>query len=146
MKIKKLGTLNLVGLIGDGSKTTELWNRFDEKTITVAGNAYEVRFYQEDACDCFVGIEEDSSKSTGLITLIIPESEYAVFDVCVANGYDSENDNMDKWLVANKANYKQKEMNHKKYVVEIFSERFNEGIVEICIPIERVCNGTEELL
>ena len=136
MTIKKLSTLKLVGLMGDGNNTTELWNRFDEKANLITGNAYEVRFYQEDDCECFVGTENGSIK-TDFVTLTIPESEYAIFDVLVSNGYDSENDNMEKWLDDNKDDYKQREINGKKYILEIFSDRFKEGIVEIGIPIEK---------
>ena len=35
----------------------------------------------------------------------------------------------------NKDDYRQREINGKKFVLEIFSERFKEGIVEICIPL-----------
>ncbi|HBR31434.1 MAG: GyrI-like domain-containing protein [Eubacteriales bacterium] len=138
MRIKKISTLNLVGLFGDGNKTSELWNSFEKMHLNKTKNSYEVRFYQEESCDCFVGVEEENPINADLMTLTIPESEYAVFDVVAVNGYDSENDNMDKWLSDNRAVYRQREINGKKYVVEIFGDRFNEGIVEICIPIERV--------
>ena len=72
----------------------------------------------------------------------IPGTEYAVFDVFVVKGYDSENKNMDKWLRDNIDEYSQLELNGNQFVVECYNEKFKggnkpESIVEIWIPIKK---------
>jgi predicted transcriptional regulator YdeE len=71
----------------------------------------------------------------------LPPSQYASFDVYVANGYDSENSAMDEWLELNKDKYTQKLYDNNPYAVEFYDERFHGNdtgsIVEIWIPIEK---------
>lgn len=55
----------------------------------------------------------------------------------VANGYASENANMNAWLETNKEKYTQAELDGKKFVLECYSERFKQGIVEIWIPLNK---------
>ncbi|MEG0693579.1 MAG: GyrI-like domain-containing protein [Oscillospiraceae bacterium] len=142
-KIIKMQELKLTGIMGDGSKTTELWNEFDEKANKANlsdksdGVGYEVRFDYDNKCDCFVGFNTEGEVK-GFKTLILPECEYVVFDVVVANGYDSENDNMTNWLDENKNCYIQSTLDRKHYIIEIFGKKFNAGIVEMCIPLKKV--------
>lgn len=42
---------------------------------------------------------------------------------------------MENWLEQNENCYVQSSIDGKKYVVEVYNERFEEGIVEIMIPI-----------
>ncbi|MDR1531775.1 MAG: GyrI-like domain-containing protein [Clostridiales bacterium] len=59
-----------------------------------------------------------AENDSGFTSLTLPASEYAVFDVYAANGYDSENAAMEKWLADNAAQITPRELGGKKYVVE----------------------------
>jgi predicted transcriptional regulator YdeE len=73
--------------------------------------------------------------------LTLPASEYASFDVCVADGYDSENSAMDEWLKTNQQGYTERLLEGTHYCVEYYGERFHDSapgsIVEIWIPVEK---------
>ena len=59
--IIKRGALTIAGLSGDGSKTGEVWSRFErlaaEKPLTnkLSDNGYEIRLYKNDGCTVHVG-------------------------------------------------------------------------------------------
>ena len=133
-------TLTISGIMGDGNKTALLWDEFEKKSAEIENktdeNGYEIRFYYDDKCDCFVGHSvSNAAKLNASETLSLPASEYAVFDVVVANGYDSENETIDNWLKNNSEKYIERKLTNKSYVVECYSEKFENGIVEIWIPI-----------
>lgn len=75
VKIIEMEELRLNGVLGDGYKTAQLWNEFDErvqnKDLLVDTN-YEVRFSYQDKCDCFVGFSGDNAKSDKFDTLTLP--------------------------------------------------------------------------
>ena len=145
-KIMKSNNLIIAGLSDDGRKTGQLWTTFDQLTKTVpipnkvSDDGYEVRIYEEE-CHVHVGYAvTNTDVNQSFKSLILPASQYAVFDVHPIKGYDSENESMDQWLEENKGRFSQKLLNGKPYVVEFFGERFNgnevDSIVEIWIPIE----------
>jgi predicted transcriptional regulator YdeE len=148
-KIMKKDELIIAGVTGDGNKTHNLWRDFSEKLIKfglknkLSDNGYEVRLYSENGCDCHVGLSvSDNNIDKIFQTIIIPATEYAVFEVYVAKGYDSENESMRKWLDDNSGIYKQAKINNKAYVVEYYDERFNgeasESMIEIWVPVVRI--------
>jgi Uncharacterized protein conserved in bacteria len=140
-KIIEYPQITIAGMMGDGMDTAKLWEDFTNKNEPdkINDNAYEVRFNFDNKCDCFVGytVSEDFSNNDFEI-LTLPASKYVVFDVIVVNGYDSENENMTAWLEDNKDNYSQAKIDGKAYVVEVYTERFNDGIVEIWIPLNKI--------
>lgn len=142
--IIKRETLLIAGVTGDGRKTGELWQRFEklDKEIGVrnklSDNGYEIRIYNEDECECHVGVSVSDNDVNSSFTLFkLPSSLYASFNVYVAKGYDSENTAMDEWLEANKDKYSKRMYDGKPYVVEFYDERFHgdseDSIVEIWI-------------
>lgn len=146
--ILKKEPLLIAGVTGDGSKTREIWQRFMEldKEVglnnKISDNGYEIRIYSENECKCHVGVSvSDKSVNSPFTLMELPPSQYASFDVYVANGYDSENSAMDEWLELNKDKYTQKLYDNKPYVVEFYDERFHGddtgSIVQIWIPIEK---------
>jgi AraC-like DNA-binding protein/predicted transcriptional regulator YdeE len=146
-RIIKRDKLIIAGVSGDGSKTGEVWYQF--KLLTddnapenkLSDNGYEIRIYSGDGCTVHVGYAVSDNKSPGKCTLYeLPASQYAVFDVYVANGYDSENTAMDEWLTTNSEGYKERLLpDGAHYCVEYYDERFNGeesgSIVEIWIPV-----------
>ena len=145
------GKLFITGLTGDGSKTGELWGEFehsyDNHPFNKADdNGYEIRFFNGEKplpCgkDIHIGfLTRTADECCGFSTVTLPETESAVFDVFVANGYDSGNAAMDKWLADNAAQYGQLLMDGMGFVIECYNEKFKDGdkpdsIVEIWIPI-----------
>jgi predicted transcriptional regulator YdeE len=140
----------ITGFTGDGSKTGELWNDFDGKYKTnpfpkVGDSGYEIRFWNKELAgrDVHVGFLTDSEQNADrFTTLIIPTSEYAVFDVFVAKGYDSGNVEMDKWLEENSAILKNRDLDGNGFIIEYYGERFKDGnkpdsIVEFWVPFYR---------
>lgn len=147
-KIVKHGALNIAGVSGDGNKTGEMWDVFEklsnEKPLgnKLSDNGYEIRLYQGDDCTVHVGNAVSADPVDPAYAVYkLPASRYAVFDVYVAQGYDSENNAMDEWLKTNRDGYTEKLLGDTHYCVEYYDERFNGNeagsIVEIWIPIER---------
>ena len=140
--------LTIAGIAGDGSQTGELWESFDRQYsiapfARLGSDAYEIRIDDGSACVCHVGFSvEEEQTPQGYAILTFPASEYAVFDVCVINGYDSENKAMDEWLADNPQGYIQSMLGGKPFVVECYNEKFKGGdqadsIVEIWIPVHK---------
>ncbi|MCL2409887.1 MAG: GyrI-like domain-containing protein [Oscillospiraceae bacterium] len=137
-------------------KTYELWNEFDSlyknhSFKKVDENGYEVRFFDEEKStihgkDIHIGfLTETTQSADGFSTIALPETEYAVFDILVAKGYDSGNAEMDKWLADNPAQYKQRLMDGMGFVVLCYNEKFKTGeapdsVVEIWIPMYKHIN------
>jgi predicted transcriptional regulator YdeE len=150
-RIVKYGEITVTGLSGDGSQTAEAWEAFDamykRKTFARSDSSgWEIRFYDGDVpaisgADVHVGFET-ASVTDGYTSVTLPESEYVVFDVPVASGYESRNSVMDVWLADNANIYAQRMYNGLYYAVERYGERFNVGSsdssVEIWIPIVKV--------
>jgi len=144
-KIIKRDSLTIAGVSGDGNKTGEVWESFmqlsKEKPIgnKLSDNGYEIRLYNGGTSAVHVGyaIKGDAPDAYSLYTL--PASEYASFDVYVANGYESENNAMTEWLRTNEHGYSERQLGDTHYCVEYYDERFNGSeagsIVEIWVPI-----------
>jgi len=146
-KIIKRDVLMIAGVSGNGNETGEVWAEFEKlthvKPLTnkLSDNGYEIRLYDSDSCTVHVGFAVSSTPSDEAYTVFtLPASEYASFDVYVANGYDSENNAMDEWIKTNQQGYSERLLGDIHYCVEYYDERFNGSeagsIVEIWIPIE----------
>lgn len=156
-KIISRDKLFITGLTGGGSKTGEVWGEFDRQykinSFPKADkSAYEIRFHAGtreavSGQDVHVGHQTEAViKADGFTSIELPAAEYAVFDVYVARGYDSENDAMDEWLAMHSAEYGQLELDGRRFAVECYNERFKGGsepdsVVEIWIPLFRYCQS-----
>ena len=128
--IIKKDKLYITGLSGDGSKTGELWNDFDKQYNDkpfpkTDENGYEIRFWSKakEGNDVHVGFSAESKQENdGFTTIAIPASEYAVFDVLVAKGYDSGNAEMDKWLNDNSLLLKNRDIDGNGFIIEHYNE------------------------
>ena len=147
-KIVKHGALNIAGVSGDGNKTGEVWNAFEELSNKkplegkLSDNGYEIRLYEGNGSTVHVGNAVSNDQVDPAYTVYkLPTSKYAVFDVYVAHGYDSENNAMDEWLKTNQDGYTERLLGDTHYCVEYYDEQFNGSeagsIVEIWIPIEK---------
>ena len=147
--IVKKDALFITGVTGDGSKTGEVWGDFESRYNSkpfpkIDEWGYEIRFWDAEkpvpkGMDIHVGFTTDAAIDVdGFVTIELPAAEYAVFDVCVANGYDSGNAAMDKWLADNAMQYKTMTLDGIGYVVEVYNEKFSNSVVEFWIPICRV--------
>ena len=147
-KIIRQKALTIAGTCGDGNETGAVWDAFEEligekplsNELSVSG--YEVRLYNGDTCTVYVGrAVAGKDVDTAYAVYSLPASEYAVFDVYVANGYENENAAMDEWLRTNPEGYHERRLGASHYCVEYYDERFtgNEAgsIVEIWVPVER---------
>ena len=150
-RIVKRGELCIAGLTGDGSKTAEVWSefetRYDRSPFPKTDEyGYEVRFYGDEkpaGMDIHVGFLTVKSNFTNEFTVIeLPASEYAIFDICIKNGYDSGNAEMDKWLADNAAVYKQLTLDGAGYIIEVYKdEKFANSIVEFWIPVGKAAKN-----
>lgn len=138
----------IAGVSGDGFQTGEVWDRFEKMNaeIPVPGriseSGYEVRLYEDGESTVHVGyLVSADAVDTAYTVLRLPESQYASFEVYVANGYDSENSAMNEWLATNTEGYSERLLGEAHYCVEYYDERFNGNesgsIVEIWVPIEK---------
>lgn len=148
-RIVKEQELVIAGVTGDGMDTGGVWAVFEDaydKTPfgKLRDDGYEVRFDYDGKCDVHVGFAVDSATSViaPFTALTLPPSDYAVFDVFVKKGYDSENENMSRWLSGNDLGYTQSRLDGKHFVAEVYNDRFKGGdqfdsVVEIWIPVEK---------
>ena len=159
-KIIKKDRLYITGFTGDGSQTLKVWTDFDTQYNKnpfpkADESGYEIRFWQnrktgkEPAPDKSVHVGfliEKALDSAEYTTIVLPAAEYAVFDVYVAKGYDSGNEEMEKWLDDNKFVYGLREFDGYEYILECYNEKFKGGdkpdsIVEIWLPLLRFCQS-----
>ena len=152
--------LQITGLTGNGSKTLEVWTDFDSRFTTnpftkADETGYEIRFWQnrktrkapDQNKSVHVGfLSENLSDNNSFTTIEFPAAEYAVFDVYVDKGYDSENDKMEKWLEDNKFIFGLREFDGYEYIIECYNEKFKDGnkpdsIVEMWMPLFRFCQS-----
>lgn len=147
-KIIKRDNLIIAGVSGDGDQTGAVWETFgrlsNEKPLAnkLADNGYEIRYYDGRTSTVHVGnAVADPSVDEAYLVQTLPASEYASFDVYVANGYESENNAMSEWLETNKQGYAERLLGDAHYCVEYYDERFKgneaDSIVEIWIPITK---------
>jgi predicted transcriptional regulator YdeE len=142
------GETAIYGLRGDGANTGALWEKFEKRFSKkpfdkTTDDAYEIRIFEgaKPGADVLVGYEWDNAyAASGWNFAVLPAGEYAVFDVLVANGYDSENATMEQWLDDNKEQYSQR----GDFIIECYvPEKFKGGdkpdsIVEMWLPVSRV--------
>ena len=156
-KIINKGKRFITGLSGNGTDTGKVWNDFDNrfktKSFVKADDfGYEIRFWQsrktgkipDSEKNVHVGfLTERTLNADGFSTIELPTTEYAVFDVFVAKGYDSRNEEMENWIADNSTIYGVREFGGFEYVIECYNEKFKDGsqpdsIVEIWIPIIKI--------
>jgi len=156
-KIIKMDKLRITGLTGDGSHTLKVWTDFDAQYAgspftKTDESGYEIRFWQnretgkKPAPDKSVHVgflTDEVSDRASFASIELPAATYAIFDVYVAKGYDSGNEEMEKWLDDNKRTYKLLDFDGYEYVVECYNEKFKGGdkpdsIVEIWLPLNQV--------
>lgn len=147
----KKNKMILAGVSGAGNETAEIWKRFmklDEGCPLInklSDDGFEIRMFDSvtGSEEVFVGCEIKEAKidSGEYEILQIPSSEYASFDVYVADGYESENNAMSEWLSSNEKGYVKNLFEGKQYCVEHYDARFNGdadgSIVEIWIPVKK---------
>jgi len=144
-KIMKKDALTVAGVSGDGDKTGEAWQAFEQlnsqQAGKLSGNGYEIRVYDGDRCTVHVGFAVNAAPGEPYELCSLPASEYAAFDVYVSRGYESENSAMTEWLRTNGQGYRERLLGDAHYCVEYYDERFNGSeagsIVEIWIPVEK---------
>lgn len=144
-RIIKRPALRIAGVSGDGDKTGEVWQAFEAIADRTAGrlsdSGYEVRLHHEGKQTVHVGYAVDGTapQGEGLTVLTLPASQYASFDVYVAEGYGSENEAMMTWLMENDQGFDQGFLDGDPFVVEYYDERFHGeesgSIVEIWMPV-----------
>jgi len=147
-KLLKKPALFIAGTSGDGERTAEVWAAFEELVKQhplrnkLSSDGYEVRICDAHRHTVHVGYMVKSTEVDPVYKVIsLPASEYASFDVYVANGYDSENNAMMEWLATNEQGYAERLLDNAHYCVEFYDERFtgnDEGsIVEIWMPVKK---------
>ena len=147
-KLIKRRALRVAGISGDGDATAEVWQAFEKLNKQrplrneLSGDGYEIRLYENDKSTVHVGhAVEDERVDSAYTVVTLPASEYASFEVYVANGYDSENSAMMEWLATNEQGYAERLLGDAHYCVEFYDSRFtgNEAgsIVEIWVPVAK---------
>lgn len=95
-KIITKNKIYISGITRNGADTCGVWNDFDVKYTAnpfpqIDNNNYEVRFFEGDN-NLHVGVATEHIADVDVYkTIALPASDYVVFDVYVANGYDSRN-------------------------------------------------------
>ena len=145
-KVEKHNKLYITGITGNGNQTGDVWSdfeaRYDSKPFPKKDeHGYEIRFYDAEKpapkdMDIHVGfLTANSDCSNDFTTIELPAAEYAIFDVCITNGYDSGNAAMDKWLADNAMRYKPQKLDGVSYIIEVYNEKFANSIVEFWVPV-----------
>ncbi|MCL2447105.1 MAG: GyrI-like domain-containing protein [Oscillospiraceae bacterium] len=151
-KIVKRDKFHVTGLSGDGAKTSELWGEFtalyeQHPFKKVNADAYEIRFWGCEKSpaagkDVHVGFLS-AEPVDGFLSITLPVTEYAVFDVYVAQGYESGDAAMEKWLADNASQYKSMALDGLGLILFCYNEKFKDGnqsdsIVELWLPIIKI--------
>lgn len=148
----KKDKLILAGVSGAGTETAEIWKRFIKlyegapPAEQLSDDSYEVRIFdgETETENVFVGCEisNDRCECGEYEIFQIPSSEYASFDLYVKEGYESENNAMEEWLVSNEKGYVRNLLKGQPYCIEHYDARFDEGnnesIVEIWLPVKKI--------
>ena len=142
--------LIIAGASGNGNDTSAVWATFEQQSHAVplqrkcSEDGYEIRL-SNGVSRVHVGCAVENTQSQEPYVLFeLPASHYAVFDIQVAKGYDSENAAIEAWLQSNKEGCQERLLpDSSHYCVEHYDERFcgNEpgSIVEIWIPVQQHC-------
>ena len=153
-RIFRKEALWIAGVTGDGADTGGVWADFDTRYPVLPfdkaeAEGYEIRFWDGSVAvargaDVHVGFAVAAETVVGeFTTVVLPATVYTSFDVRVADGYDSGNAEMDRWLETHADTYRLRELNGVRFVVECYDERFKGGnqpdsIVEIWLPLEEI--------
>jgi len=143
------GPMFITGIAGDGYETLRTWQdferRYGETPFPKADEySYEIRFYGGDTepaagQDIHVGyLSDEAVAAEGFATVAIPATQYAVWEVVVAEGYDSQNKNMDQWLATHEGVYRQVMVDGLNFAIECYTPKFEQGVVEIWVPFEPI--------
>ncbi len=139
----------VAGIAGRGDDTLHVWETYEalsqrkpiENKAETTG--YEVRVYPggEGPGTVHVGVVvKDNTVPPDYALLSLPAATYVEFEIYPAKGYDSSNQEMDRWLKNNAANWKQALLEGHQYCIEVYDERFRgnddpESIVGMLVPI-----------
>ena len=139
----------LAGIRGDGADAAGLWRKYEQLrgdallTDRVGEDHFELRLSDDEGCACLVGalVSGEDELPAGFTRVVLPPSVYACFDVRVAEGYDSQNAAMERWLEHNPEGYREGTLDGRGCTVELYGERFcgcaPESIVDIWIAVYR---------
>lgn len=151
-KIFKKEALFIAGVSGSGDETGRAWETYMKlEQISPLANTtdkagYEVRLYPGDTGpgEVHVGMSvSDGNVPAEYKVLSLPASLYAEFLIYPSKGYESSNEEMEKWLSDNSERYRQRYIDNKAYGIEVYDERFKgndnpESVVPIMVPLEPV--------
>ena len=151
-KIYEKEAMPIAGVSGSGDVTGEVWEAYVklEKISPLANMidkaGYEVRTYPGDKGpgEVHIGMSvRDRNVPAEYKMLALPASLYAKFEIYPAGGYESSNEEMERWLSDNSEKYRQKYIGDKAYGIEVYDERFKgnnnpESVVPVLVPIEPV--------
>ena len=148
-KIYSREVLLVAGVLGSGDETGKVWEAYEKlEKVNPLKNAvenvgYEVRMYPGGVGpgEVHIGMNvKDTNVPPEYKILSLPASLYAEFEIYPSKGYESSNEEMDKWLSENDGRYKQRYIDNKSYGIEIYDERFKgnedpESVVGIIVPL-----------
>ena len=149
-KIIIKGEKAIHGIRGDGGEPNTLWEKFEKRFVRkpfekVGECAYEIRTSNgkkpvRPGRDVLVGYERAlKNNEGGYNCIVLPAGEYAVFDICTDDGYDSDNTAIRKWLDEN-GTYIRREIYDNNFILICYDpEKSKDGdkpdSVEIRIPV-----------
>jgi predicted transcriptional regulator YdeE len=140
----------IAGVAGSGDETAKAWEAFTKiskmhplsNRVKDGTEGYEVRLYPNDGIGkVHVGQRvKDSPVPAEYKVISLPASTYAEFEIYPAKGYESSNAEMNKWLEANAAAYKEGNIDGMKYAVEVYDARYKgekdpKSVVGCLVPI-----------
>jgi len=148
-KIFAKETLLIAGVSGNGNETGKLWDAFSRLNRTnplsnkASEDGYEIRFRENGESKCHVGLHvKDSRVPETYKVMSLPPSTYAEFEIYPAQGYTSQNEEMNKWLSENSNLYIQARWDDKPFSVLVYDVRYKdndpESIVGCWVPLSQI--------
>jgi len=151
-KIFSRKTFPVAGVTGSGDETGKAWEAFMKLSKLsplknkVGEEGYEIRMYPSEGGpgQVHVGVQvKDARVPPEYRVISLPASLYAEFEIYPSKGWESSNDEMNKWLEENSASYKEALLDGMHYGIEVYDKRYKgdkdpKSVVGFLMPIKPV--------
>jgi len=146
-KILKKSDLIVIGSKGKEFETGAVWQKFldlyDKYGMyeqLSSNEIYKIKLFMDKKTEVYIGMLSNTKRQSPFYrNLIIPENEYAVFEIALIDGYKEKLNEIDEWIKTNKK-YDQAKLNDNRFLIEHYGKKFDENDfenskIDVWVPI-----------
>lgn len=146
-KIMKKPELIVVGSKGGEFETGVVWQKFldlyDKYAMfeQISNNElFKVKIGTGRNTEVYIGMLSSTNRQSPFYrSIIIPEHEYAVFEIALVDGYKEKLTEIEEWIKNNK-DYEQARIKDNRFLIEYYGEKYNENdfensSIEVWVPL-----------